>query len=505
MPVEESFPMRVLASWCVRHRRLVVLFWVAALIVVTALSRQVGSDFSNSFSLPKTQSTEAIQLLEAVSPKVSGDTEQIVFGTSHGATVTDPAVRARVEAMLAKVAKVPHVTTIVSPYGPAGASHVSKDGTVAFATVTFDRQAQNISTTVANDLVHTAQSADGPDLQRGRRRLGGRGGQQAVLRRDRHRSPPGRSRAVARLRVDLRHGSPPALGRGIARDATGLIALLSHVMKMPEFSTSSPSHRPRRGHRLRTVHRDPTSTGSHRRTGSRDSIVNAVNTSGRAVLFAGIIVCIALLGMFALGVSFLYGLAVSAALGVALTMIAALTLLPALLGFIGPGCCPAPEDEPGQERPPHRGRGDHGVLAPVGRLHQEASPTVPAIAAVAIIILIALPFFSLRLGSSDQGNDPVGTTTRQAYDMLAKGFGPGFNGPLQLVTEGSRAADQAALARVVTDVTAQPDVARVTAPGDPHQRRQRRGPRQRLSHSAPQDAATTTSSTTSDSRPSPVR
>ena len=102
-----------------------------------------------------------------------------------------------------------------------------------------------------------------------------------------------------------------------------------------------------------------------------DSIVNAVNTSGRAVLFAGIIVCIALLGMFALGVSFLYGLAVAAAIGVAFTMVAALTLLPAMLGFLGPrGPQPQAEAGPGNGWAPRRRRRYQGLLAAVGRLHQ---------------------------------------------------------------------------------------------------------------------------------------
>ena len=156
--------MRSLARWCVRHRRLVVLFWVAAVIVATLLSRSAGSSFSNSFSLPKTQSTEAIQLLQAVSPKVSGDVEQVVFGTSNGAKVNSKPVETRVDEMLAKVAKVPHVSNIVSPYSAGGAIQISKDQTVAFATVTFDQPTQDISLAVANELVNAARSADSQDL-----------------------------------------------------------------------------------------------------------------------------------------------------------------------------------------------------------------------------------------------------------------------------------------------------------------------------------------------------
>ena len=115
------------------------------LVVVSLISRAAGSDYSNSFSLPKTESADAINLLEAASPTVSGDVDQIVF-TASGPGVRNPAVVDRINSMLAREAKVPHVSNIVSPYGPQGATHVSKDGKVAFATVTFDKQAQNLST-----------------------------------------------------------------------------------------------------------------------------------------------------------------------------------------------------------------------------------------------------------------------------------------------------------------------------------------------------------------------
>jgi putative drug exporter of the RND superfamily len=194
------------------------------------------------------------------------------------------------------------------------------------------------------------------------------------------------------------------------------------------------------------------------------SIVNAVNTSGRAVLFAGMIVCIALLGMFALDVSFLYGLAVSAALGVALTMFAALTLLPALLGFIGPRVLSRRQKSSlAKSGPRIVGSGTTGFWPRWAGLIK-SRPALPAIAAFGIIVFIALPFFSLQLGSSDQGNDPVGTTTRQAYDMLSQGFGPGFNGPLELVAAVHGPAELAALERVVGGVAGQPGVARVAPP-----------------------------------------
>ena len=109
--------MKRLASWCVRHRVIVVLLWLAALIGMTVISQSVGTAYSNTFNLPNTESTKALALLQASAPSVAGDREQIVFHTTNGAQVTDPEVMATVDAMLAKVAKIPHVTTVASPYG----------------------------------------------------------------------------------------------------------------------------------------------------------------------------------------------------------------------------------------------------------------------------------------------------------------------------------------------------------------------------------------------------
>jgi RND superfamily putative drug exporter len=441
------------------------VFWVVAVIVVTVLSRVAGSSYSNSFSLPKTQSTEAIQLLQAVSPKVSGDVEQIVFATSGGAKVTEPAVKTSIDEMLAKVAKVPYVSDIVSPYAASAATHISKDQTVAFATVTFDRPAQDLSVAVAEQLVQTAESAGGPSLHVAV------GGALAEMTNKVSLSGTGIGMVLAGIVLLFVFGSVfamalPLLAAGASLGiAAGLIALLSHVMKMPQFASELTlliGLGVGVDYALFIVTR-------HRQglIGGKDvesSIVNAVNTSGRAVLFAGTIVCIALLGMFALGVSFLYGLAVAASLGVALTMFAALTLLPALLGFIGPRVLSRRQKSSLASNGPRVvGAGNKGFW-PRWAEFIRSRPALPAIAAAAVIIAIALPFFSLQLGSSDQGNDAAGTTTRQAYDMLSKGFGPGFNGPLELVAAVHGPGEESALRRVVASVATQPGVASVAPP-----------------------------------------
>jgi putative drug exporter of the RND superfamily len=157
-------------------------------------------------------------------------------------------------------------------------------------------------------------------------------------------------------------------------------------------------------------------------------------------------------------VSFLYGLAVAAAIGVLLTMISALTLLPAMLGFIGPKVMSRKQKRNLAENGPRIIGADNKGFWPRWADIIQRRPAVSALLALAVIIVLALPFFSLRLGSSDQGSDPVGTTTRTAYDLLAKGFGPGFNGPLELVSVAHSQADKDVIEKVATAVQHTPGV-----------------------------------------------
>ena len=246
--------------------------------------------------------------------------------------------------------------------------------------------------------------------------------------------------------------------------AIGVIGLLSHVLGMPSISpelTLLIGLGVGVDYALFIVTRHRQGLVAGRDVES--SIINAVNTSGRAVLFAGIIVCIALLGMFALGVSFLYGLAVAAAIGVALTMVAALTLLPAMLGFIGPKVMSRKQKRNLAENGPRIIGADSKGFWPNWADRVQRYPWLSAGVALVIIVAIALPFFSLQLGSADQGTDPAGTPTRVAFDMLSKGFGPGFTGPLELVTVVPENPDPA-LEKVVAAVAKQPGVVQSTSP-----------------------------------------
>jgi len=474
--------MKSLATWCVRHRLVVVLLWVAALVGMSLLSQGVGTAYSNNFSLPHTESTEALQLLQTAAPKQAGDQERIVVHTTDGTPVTAPEVTASANDMLAKVAAIPHVTTIQSPFTTTpttlpgatsgqtvtvvpGPHQVSADGQTAFVNVTFDVQSQNVEVAQAKDFVNAALTAQGPHVQvavsgliaeqADKQPLGGTG--LGIL--------------LAAIVLLLVFGSVFAMALPLLSalaslgTAIGVIGLLSHVLKMPVFSTELTlliglGVGVDYALFIVTRHRQGLMAGNE----VEPSIVNAVNTSGRAVLFAGIIVCIALLGMFALGVTFLYGLAIAAAIGVSFTMIAALTLLPALLSFIGPRVMSRKQKRDLAANGPRIvGSGSKGFWPRWADFIQR-QPIIPAVVALIVVVLIAMPFFSLRLGSSDQGNDPTGTTTRQAYDLLSAGFGPGFNGPLQLVAEQQGQLDTRTLDKLAAEVAKQPGVAAVVPP-----------------------------------------
>ncbi|MGZ6641461.1 MAG: MMPL family transporter [Solirubrobacteraceae bacterium] len=478
--------MRALARICFAHRRAVVALWLVALVALTALHGAAGSAYRDSFRLPGTESASALGLLRHAAPRAAGDSERIVVAVERG-RVTDPAVRARVQAMLARVSRLRHVASVRSPYAPGARGQISRDGRVAYATVGLDAEAPKVPVATSKRLIATARSAAGDGLQV---ELGGQAIAQA-----RGQGPGGTAFGflAAAAVLLLVFGSlltallPLAtaalsLGAGIA-----LIGLLSHVLTIASFA-SELSLLIGLGVGVDyalfivTRYRQELMRGR----ASDVAAVNAVDTAGRAVLFAGITVCIALLGMFALGVSFLYGVAVAASIVVACTVVAALTLLPALLGFLGPRALArrqrralaAGELTTSDESPAWARWAD--------RLQRR--PLALAAAAALLMVVLAAPFASVRLGSTDQGSDPAASTTRKAYDLLARGFGPGFNGPLQLVTHTSTPAQTAAFARVVAAAGRTPGV---VAAGPPVALGRGVTLAQVVPRGSPQDASTT--------------
>jgi RND superfamily putative drug exporter len=367
--------------------------------------------------------------------------------------------------MLAKVERLPRVASVTSPYDPNGASQVSADGKIAFATVNFDAQAQDLPSDAVEAIIVTAQGAQGPDLKV---ELTGQAIENAQPQESSNSTLLGVILALVVLGLAFR-----TLYAAITPIVTALMAigigysltgLLSHFLTIVSFA-------PILGVLIGlgvgidyallivTRHRSAVLAGRS----IEDAAVNAVNTAGRAVFFAGLTVVVALLGQFALGVSFLDGAAVAATVTVALTMLASLTLLPALLGFIGPKVLSGKEHRRISQFGPHAEAITSGPWYRWSR-SIERQTALRAAVSLLVMVVVALPVFTLRLGLDDAGTDPASSTTRQAYDLLAKGFGPGFNGPFELVSPLDGPADEAAFSRVVDAASHQPGIVTATPP-----------------------------------------
>jgi RND superfamily putative drug exporter len=450
--------MSAIARWCFRHRLVVIAAWVVVLTGLAALSQAVKSNYDNSFSLPGTGSAMAQQLLAKAVPAQAGDSDMIVWQVSTG-TVRDRAVVARMTGALHRIATMPEVAAVVSPYGPHGARQISRGSRIAYATVNFTRQADGLANADIIRVIDTAEAARAPWLNV---QLSG----DAIGNAE--QPPLGFSSMVGLLAAAvvlfIAFGSLLAMLLPIVTAIAGVVSGLMAIAPLTR-ALSVVTFAPILGALIGlgvgtdyalfivTRHRRGLQSG----LAPEDAAITAIDTSGRAVLFAGGTVCIAILGILVVGLSFLNGLAVACTLTVVFTVLAAVTLLPALLGVFGWRVL---------SRRQRRRLANSGAAQDASGMWArwagtvERRPGLLAAAAAAVMVVLAIPVLSLRLGSSDQGNDRSSATTRQAYDLLAKGFGPGFNGQLLLVAQTSSPTDAAAL-RTLQDRL--PHVADVTS------------------------------------------
>ncbi|MET8854772.1 MMPL family transporter [Streptomyces sp. NPDC004579] len=446
-----------MARWCYRHRLVVLLLWVGALLGLGFAATTAGTDYANVFSLPNTDSKRAYDQMEKAFPDSAGDTDTVVWKVADG-TVEDASVRDRIQPVLDEIAGMKGVGQVAGPYrGERGAAQISRDGTIAYAQITFAEQANAVPKELVQDVVDTAQGAERAGLQV---ELGG----QAIQRVQ--EPPTGLAEMVGILAAAavlfLAFGSLFAMllpiGIAVFGVGTGLFStqLLSHTTDIPDLA---PLLATLIGlgvgidYALFIVTRHR--RGLLRGLESEESAVVALNTSGRAVLFAGGTVCIALAGMLVTNLRFLDGVVIGTSLTVVFSVLAATTLLPALLGVLGTRVLSRRQRRKLAERGPEPERAS-GAAARWSMSVQRRPRTI-AVLALAVMAVLALPVLSLRLGATDQGNDDGTTTTRQAYDLLAEGFGPGFNGPLQVVVTGG---DTDALAKSIEGT---PGVAAVAA------------------------------------------
>jgi putative drug exporter of the RND superfamily len=441
-----------LAAWSYRRRWLALVLWVVVLAGVTVASQAVGSDYHNDFSLPGTESQRALDTLRAHAPAQAGDTVQVVVQDPGG--VRTPTTRARVAAMLDDLRGLPHVADVRSPYADAIA--VSRDGTIAYATIALDSQAQDVPTADIRRMIDAAKAAEGAGL---RIELGGdavRGAQESE-----GGAAEGAGLLAALVILVLLFGSllaaslPILIAIFAVGSAIGLIALASHIATVADFTPPliilvGLGVGIDYALLVFSRYRAELVGGAER----EQAVRTALDTAGQTVFFAGCTVIIALGGLVVLGLGALQGVAVAVALTVLVTMLASLTLLPSLLAIMGRRV------ERGVRRRAARARHAEGTRWRRWSALVQRRPWPPALLAVAALVALAVPALGMRLGIADAGNDPASTTSRQAYDLLAEGFGPGFNGPLVVVAEG----DSQAASALQRTLAATPGVATATPP-----------------------------------------
>jgi putative drug exporter of the RND superfamily len=427
--------MAGLARWCVHHKNLVLFSWITMLVALGGVVGVAGSAFSDSTSLPASDSATAYSLLaRGGSDAAKVTTGTIVWDTRSGSALS-PAASSRIAPMLASVAKVEGVKGVISPFTAAGAKQVSADSRTAYATVVFTSDSHEAA---AQKLAQAAASSQ-LDVK-----VGGAafttinpGGVSEVV---------GVLAALMILILVFRSAWAAVLPiiTGVAGVAVSSLAviLLSHVMTLPSVA-------PELGaliglgvgidYALFIVnrHRKALRQGA----GLPGAITTAMNTSGRAVLFAGGTVIVALLGLVILNVGFLTGLGVGAAVTVFLTVMAAVTLLPALLATMGRRVLRKSERAAtgslalaGAGTAPDAGPARPGVWARWARLI-ERRPVVSAVLAVAVLAGLAAPALAMRLGAADASSAPTGTSARSYYDTMADAFGKGFDAQVLLVAQ----------------------------------------------------------------------
>ena len=452
--------MRKLAAWCHDRRRTVIGLWVAAFIVSIGLWATAAGEFVNNFQLPGTESQRAYDLLSDRFPEQSGDTANAVFAVDQG-NVLDPANKPRIEAVRAEIKKSPEVLAVADPF--AEGAPVSQDGRITFAQIQFRKQAGEVDPAEVKTMAENTLKLDG------------KGGVQVALGGDTiHWSTAEQGGAgeifgllVAAIVLFLTLGVV-AMGLPLLNALFAMIVSLSLMAvvgtQVIDVVDWSPQLAAMIGigvgidYALLILNRFRLERGAGRDV--REATLISLDTSGRAVLFAGVVVVIAMLGMLLLGISFLYGPAIAAALSVLFTMGAALTLMPAIMGTrIGRRIKPAKSEE-GDGDLADRERGFAARWS--GFVARRPLPV--AVAALVVLIALAWPATHMRLATSDASTYKKDDTTRIAYDLLKEGFGPGFNAPLLLAVELPEAGDDAALTQIGDALGAQAGIAQVLPP-----------------------------------------
>lgn len=455
--VAYTWNVKRLAGTLYDHRWLSVVVWLLILVGLTGVSQLVGPRYQFDVSLDNTESVQALNLLADHDPMSKGARLTVAWRSADG--VDAASVSSTMSGLLATVADVPGVDTVVSPYADqqAAVTQVSADHTVAYATVIMEDK--EVPDETVREVMRLVEEQNGND----------RGLEVGVTGSPiKQAAPPGTSASeglgffIAAVILLVAFGSilgaalplvtaAIALGAGLAT-----VQLLTHVLSIPSFApqmVSLISIGVGIDYALFVVSRHR--SGLMRGMAVRDSVMHALDTSGRAVIFAGITVLISILGMVATGIGFLTGMAVATSVGVLFTMLVTITLLPALLNFLGMRLLGRRALRDLRENGPHDDERSTRWGAWAQMIQRRPWPFIAA--AIGLLLVLCIPAAGLRLGMSDAGSEPEGTTSRIAFDLITDGFGAGANGPLLLVSE-----DKGALEASLPAVAKRSDVATVS-------------------------------------------
>jgi RND superfamily putative drug exporter len=442
-----------LADIAYHHRGKMVLAWIGATVLIIGLGSSLKGSYNADYNTPGSESKAASDLTQRAFRGYSGQEIYVVWKDPQGAM--SPAAKRRLNAFFAEARKVEHVEK-------QGAIRVSKDGTIATTTLPLTVPGWEVSKEDGEQLIDAANANSGNGLAI---ELGG----EPIYAAQESASPEGIGFLGAAIVLLIAFGSLVAAGLplviallGLGITSGGLILLLANVIDVPNWTTAVSGLIGigvgiDYALLVLTRFRAALKAGESR----HDAVVEAVTTAGRSVIIAGCTVVIAVLGLFLTGLPYMYGVAISASLAVLVVMVAAITLLPALLSYLGPRV--------DRLRVPVLGRnlkseGTEESLAGRWSHAVQRRPWTAAIAATAVLLALAAPALGMRLGFPDAGNDRSGTMTRQAYDLISEGFGPGANGPLVIAAELPEPAAKAKIDALAARLRQEEGVAYVAAP-----------------------------------------
>jgi RND superfamily putative drug exporter len=454
-----------LGRWAFRHRWTTIVIWLGALVGVTILSAAIARPESTSFSIPGTQSQVAMDLLTKKFPQASGASAQVVFRSPAGTTLSTPSVRAGVLASLSAAChgrgdttgavpslscSAPQVVYTSSPYEGGG---ISSDGRIGYATVAFTVPANLITERARTSLAASAAPA------RKAGALVAFGG--GIVPQPTEKSSDGIGMLIAYLVLLITFGSLLVAGLPLVTALISVSIALTSINALSgvvPLSATAPILATMIGlavaidYALFIVHRYREEIG--RGLSAEAAAARATGTAGTAVIFAGMTVIIALVGLSVAGIPFLTIMGLCAAGAVAVAAGIAVTLVPALLGLTQRWIHPPKVRT-------RRGRGLFRRWVETTTGH----PVIVSILGVGLLLLLASPLLGMRLGLPSAGTDPVGSSTRTAYSLMAQGFGPGINGPLLVVVDAPARLNPVAVASsAVKDLAAVPGVASVSPP-----------------------------------------